>query len=165
MKEKKIIDGINVAECEFFEQKYRLNFCLAYETDDCAAFCQDHPNCYFKRLMHSREETEMYDRGLSNTLKALEEKTEELEILKVSYKTLKAEQEELEESYNAAEDELNYLENHHCDMEDIFIICKHVLKEIREIAESAPAIDTELSLRILEQFEILNELKVLDDKQ
>lgn len=95
MKEKKIIDGINVAKCEFFKPKYHLNLCLAYETDEYAAFCENKPNCYFKQLERFDNEYEGFAVKYTDMEIALKRKEEELEILKVSYKTLLAEQTEI----------------------------------------------------------------------
>lgn len=41
-----IIDGVNVAECEFYP----------YVSDDCREYgkCQNNPNCYYKQLQREK---------------------------------------------------------------------------------------------------------------
>ena len=57
MTEEMIIDGINVAGCEFFDYE-----CSAYRQeyweseDNTKDMCSSHPNCYFKQLKRLEQE-------------------------------------------------------------------------------------------------------------
>ena len=50
-----IIDGCNVAECEFFG---KYNVCKAYVYMPKSCGCDYNPNCYFKQLQRIKSENE-----------------------------------------------------------------------------------------------------------
>lgn len=166
MKDRKIIDGVNVTKCEFFKPKYRHNLCTAYETDEYAAFCESKPNCFFKQLERLNNEYEGFAVKYTDMEMALKCKEEELEILKASYKTLLAEQteikkylgishktilerlEELTDFRDADREQLDQLkaENEHLAekeeearhyLEEAYKL-KQILQEIKEICKLAP---------------------------
>lgn len=60
-KEKIIIDGVNVSECEFYSSNSGncLEFNGKYTIDICdSAKCSNNPNCYFKQLKRKEQECE-----------------------------------------------------------------------------------------------------------
>ena len=75
MNEQKImIDGVDVSECEFFEEceiKIDDSECLAYSRHyyegtfyDC---CDEHPYCYYKQLKLKEQECEQLKEVLNGT--------------------------------------------------------------------------------------------------
>ena len=52
MTEEIIIDGVNVAECEFYE------LCGCIDDNHELNQCKDNPNCYYKQLQRLKQENE-----------------------------------------------------------------------------------------------------------
>ena len=111
-KKEVIIDGVNVAGCEF------LRKCVIPDNEGCKiddSLCCDVGNCYFKQLQRAKEENAR----------------------------LKEENENLGKQLCHSFGEKVALERDRA-------VYMQALEEIRGIAKEAPALDTELSLRVLE---------------
>ena len=73
MKDEIIIDGVNVAECEFYDDVE----CNAYRQeywepqDNTKDFCSQHPNCCFKQLQRLKLKKEKNKEKLIKELKKL----------------------------------------------------------------------------------------------
>ena len=78
MTEPIIIDGCNVAECEFcaedlnFDKRY---YCDEIVHDDCSAIfeCKDRPDCYFKQLQMLKQKNEYLEDEKREKIKLLEQ--------------------------------------------------------------------------------------------
>lgn len=68
MTEEIIIDGVNVAGCEYFDRDSSLNNCLAhcipYPECTCYESCDEHPNCYYKQLKRLEQENKQMKSAL-----------------------------------------------------------------------------------------------------
>lgn len=83
-KEKIIIDGVNVLECEHYEYKSLKDCEMRYpESGDCGIgllnylfngnldiekFCKDNPNCYFKQLNRKEQTLDEIEKELKEDI-------------------------------------------------------------------------------------------------
>lgn len=64
-----IIDGCNVAECEFFG---KYNVCKAYVNMPKPCGCEYNPDCYFKQLQRAKAELEQYKKSKQASYEAMQ---------------------------------------------------------------------------------------------
>lgn len=179
-----LIDGCNVAECPFYQYQTPDDYKMKYpESGDCeigmAGYlfnydrineelekaCISNHNCHFKQLQRAKSENEKLKAYIDSCND--EFGCEEMSIIKSENEKLKNRNIELEAYFKVNEDfqkawqELNSMHNdlqkvyqdEHCDN----LKYKQALEDIREICTSAPAIDSEYSLRVMEKInEVLN---------
>ena len=86
MTKEIIIDGCNVAECEFYVEDY---YCEELIDDSCSPIfqCKDRINCYFKQLQRLKKELEIKEKqsehfmiGSGEVLDKLKQENEQLKI-------------------------------------------------------------------------------------
>lgn len=68
---KVIIDGCNVAECQyyFYEDTEKAHTCRLIQVDDDLHYiCKDNPDCYFKQLQRAKAENKKLKEWLEKTI-------------------------------------------------------------------------------------------------
>lgn len=50
IKNKTMVNNIDVSDCEFLVDKNKIILCKAYSCMPKSVYCEAHPDCYFKRL-------------------------------------------------------------------------------------------------------------------
>lgn len=77
MTDKIIINNVDVSGCVSFDKNNGYNICCYDDTREdkipFANFCQENPNCDYKRLVRKTEECEKLEERLSKYKQALEE--------------------------------------------------------------------------------------------
>ena len=107
MQNEVIIDGCNVAECEFssidWENKFVCEICaITTKSMKYALYCNENKNCYFKQLQRAKAELEQYKNDIASGVGCIQCKKElENDTLHITISKLKADLSQAETSLYA----------------------------------------------------------------
>lgn len=159
MSEEIIINGIDVSECEFYEEMrelpdnlnggYYIQHCYCGLQGDNYCICNKNPDCYFKQLKRLEQENKekinileqiiniLYPNANDDELYDVAFNSEYIDKLKELIKSnerLQKENEDLKAEIDRQKDTITYLQNY--DMcHKILIQYKQTLEEIRSYCE------------------------------
>ena len=127
MTEEIIIDGVNVAGCEYFDRDSSLNNCLAhcipYPECTCYESCDEHPNCYYKQLKRLKQENKELKEEIRFHNKENSNLLAERNAAQIVYDEIR----EVRERYRSALEEISGLASPHCTQ------CSQIINIINEV--------------------------------
>lgn len=66
MKNKQIIDGIDVSECIYFRMNNKMPMCRACNSGVGSPYCEYHKDCYYKQLKRAEQKLEKIEEVITH---------------------------------------------------------------------------------------------------
>lgn len=130
MSDEVIIDGVNVAECKFFQSEYLEDNSVFCEF--CTMFynaCLNNPDCYFKQLQGAKAELEQYKKSKQASYEAMQK---EWNAAINELRDVKAENEKLQAEIENYKTEIMTLRKGY-DEEDCTATCPEIQRLSKEL--------------------------------